>query len=56
MEHNIVLLDQELDYIMRLLQSRPWGEVNPLIVRIMGQVNKHAQPPLSVVPTTPTAA
>lgn len=36
---NLSLKPQELDYIMQVLQQRPWGEVNALIQNIVAQAN-----------------
>lgn len=36
---NLSLKPQELDYLMQVLQQRPWGEVNALIQNIVAQAN-----------------
>jgi len=36
----IELNDKELDYIVKLLMQRPWGEVNALIMNINQQVGE----------------
>lgn len=33
------LKPQELDYLMQVLQQRPWGEVNALIQNLVQQAN-----------------
>lgn len=33
------LEDKTLDYIVQVLQSRPWGEVNPVLQDILKQAN-----------------
>ena len=48
---NLDLSDSELDYVYRLLLTRPMGEVEPLVVKIRRQVAEGAKPTLRAVAT-----
>lgn len=37
---NLRLSPSELDYVYRALARQPWGEVNPLMIRIQQQVKE----------------
>ena len=40
----LTLTDNDLDYLHRLLLTRPMGEVEPLVVKIRAQVAQQQKP------------
>ena len=45
-ERSIALTVDEWSYIGNLLRQRPWGEVNPLIVKMQAQLDRPPPAPL----------